>query len=114
MLDRIRWYFAEIVVPKYIPVAIMAALSALGTFMVAHAGVLEKWGITYGTWPIIWGTAIPSGQVIVVELDTLSKGAAAALAALVGILIVAIQHHATGNTGVSGGRREQDPPAPKA
>lgn len=117
MLDRIRWYFAEIILPKYVPVAIMAFLSALGTFMVAHADILEKYGVTYGIWPINWPVA-PTGPVIVVELDTLSKAGVAALTAFIGILIVAIQHHTTGGAKneVVGGKRETDPPAipPKA
>lgn len=110
MIDRIKWYLIEVVAPKYIPVAILAALSALGTFMVAHADVLEKYGVTYGVWPIAWPVA-PTGPVIVIELDTLSKAGAAALAAGVAILIVAIQHHTTGTPTVVGGKRETDPPA---
>lgn len=115
MIDRIKWYLIEVVAPKYIPVAILAALSALGTFMVAHADVLEKYGITYGIWPLNWPVA-PTGPVIVIELDTLSKAAVAALVALLGIVIVAIQHHVTGTPIVVGGKRETDPPAvtPKA
>lgn len=110
MVDRIKWYLAEVVLPKYIPVAILAALSALGTFMVAHADVMQKYGVTYGLWPLPW-TVPPSGHVIVIELDTFSKGVAALVAAGVAMIIVAIQHHLTGTPTVVGGRRAIDPPA---
>lgn len=79
--------------------------------MAAHAGMLEQYGITYGTWPIHWPTT-PTGPVIVLELDTLGAKAIAAVAALAAVAIRAAQHHTTSDgTPLAGGQREDDPPA---
>lgn len=90
MFDQIKWYFVQIGLKKYVPMGIMAAVASLGMIMAAHAGMLEKWGVTYGTWPISW-PQVPSGPVIVVELDTLSKAAIAWVGAFVAIALRAIQ-----------------------
>lgn len=89
---------------------LMAALASLGALMMAHAGMLEKWGITYGTWPINFGIA-PSGNCIVIELDTLSKATIAGIGSLVAMTMAAAQHHTTGIPTVPGGQRATDPPA---
>ena len=110
MLEKIKWYVVEIGIKKYGPVGVMAGMAALGTFLAAHAGMLEQWGVTYGTWPLHITTP-PSGQVILIELDTTSQAVIALVASLAAMAIRAGQHHATGTTAVEGGNRAGDPPA---
>jgi len=95
MWDNLKTYLIELGVKKYLPIGVMAGMAALGTFLAAHAGVLEQYGITYGNWPLNFGTA-PTGPCIVIELDTLSASAITALAGLAAIAIRAMQHHTTG------------------
>lgn len=113
MFDEIKWYFVNIGLKKYVPMGVMAALASFGALMAAHAGMLEKWGITYGNWPIDFGTA-PTGSCIVVELDTLSKAAIAGIGSLVAMAMAAAQHHTlpSGSPTIAGGQRASDPPSP--
>jgi hypothetical protein len=98
MWDTLKTYLMEMGIKKYLPIAVMAGFSALGGLMLAHAGVLEQYGVTYGNWPFHWPVGQePSGNVILIELDTLSKAAITGIAALIGILIRAAQHHSTGS-----------------
>ena len=110
MLEQLKWYLVNIGLKKYVPMGVMAALASFGAIMAAHAGMLEQWGITYGNWPINFGTS-PSGPCIVVELDTLSKAAIAGIGSLVAMAMAAAQHHTTGTPVVVGGARATDPPA---
>jgi len=112
MWDQIKWYLINVGLKKYAPIGAMAALATLGTFMAAHAGMLEQWGITYGVWPLHWPTP-PTGAVIVVELDTLSKAAIAAITTIVAVAFRAAEHHTLGTPVVPGGARATDPPAPE-
>ena len=96
MIDKIKWYLINVGLNKYLPMAGMAAITALGTFMAAHAGVLEQYGVTFGNWPLVWPIGQePSGHVILIELDTLSTASATAAIALVTMLWSAAQHHIT-------------------
>jgi hypothetical protein len=114
MIDKLKWYFAEVVLPKYVPVAVLSGLGYVVAFMVSHASFLEPYGITTGQWPLKMDA--PSGMVTLIEWATLGTKTGAVLAILIPTLIVAIQHHVTGAPVVPGGRREEDPPAsvPKA
>lgn len=94
MIEKLKTYVLTVALNKYLPMAGMAAIAALGTFLAAHQGMLEPWGITYGTWPLSWATT-PTGPCIVIELDTLSAKAFAGVAALVVAIIAGIQHHTT-------------------
>ena len=97
MIDSIKTYLIQAGVKKYLPMAVLGGMTALGTFMAAHAGVLEQWGVTYGTWPLQWATGqIPSGPVILVELDTLNASLIVLLSGLVAMILRATQHHTTG------------------
>lgn len=97
MIEQLKWYLVNVGLKKYVPVGAMAALAALGTFMAAHAGVLEQYGVTYGTWPFVWPAGqAPSGPCLLVEMDTLSKAAIAGIFALVAVLTRATEHHAVG------------------
>jgi hypothetical protein len=99
MFDNIKWYLVNLGIKKYVPMGIMAAVAALGTFMAAHAGMLEQYGVTYGLWPLIWPAGQdPSGPCILIELDTLSTATITAVAGLAAILIRVAQHHTTGTT----------------
>lgn len=109
MLENLKWYLVNLGMKKYVPMGIMAAIASFGALMAAHAGMLEQWGITYGNWPISFGTA-PSGPCIVIEMDTLSKAAITGIASLITMAFAAVQHHTTGTPTVPGGQRATDPP----
>jgi hypothetical protein len=112
MTEKIKWYFFEIVLKKYGPIGITAALTAIGTYLAAHAGVLEQYGVTYGNWPLHWNPGQdPSGHVILIELDTLGAAAYTAIIAAIAVLIRAIQQHTTGTPMFTGGTRAGDPPS---
>lgn len=108
MLERLKWYLVEVILPKYVPVGVLAAVSYAVAFLLSHASWFEKYGITTGTWPL--KMEAPSGIVTLIEWDTLKVTGGAAIAALVAVAIVAIQHHTTGAPTVPGGKRETDPP----
>jgi hypothetical protein len=115
MMEKIKWYLVQVGLKKYAPVGAMAGLGALGTFMTAHAGLLEKYGVTYGIWPFTWTPGQePTGPCILVELDTLSAAATTAIVALVTMAIRAGEHHTIGAITppipVAGGIRAGDPP----
>lgn len=115
MLEKVKWYFVNIGIKKYAPIGAMAALGALGTFMAAHAGILEQYGVTYGIWPFTWNPGQePSGACILVELDTLSKAAITAIIAAATIAVRAAEHHTIGAVTppqpLPGGDRAGDPP----
>lgn len=94
MLETIKEYLIQVGLKKYAPIAAMAGLTALGTFMAAHAGMLESWGVTYGNWPFVWPTGSePSGPCILIELDTTSTAAIAALVGLVTMMMRGTEHH---------------------
>jgi hypothetical protein len=100
MLDQLKSYLLTIGVQKYAPMAIMSGVAALGTLMMAHSGMLEQWGVTYGVWPFAWPVGQePSGPCILIELDTLSTATIALVVATVTAIIRATQHHTTGNPG---------------
>jgi hypothetical protein len=97
MWQTIKIYLAQTALSKYLPMGVMAGLSTLGFFMAAHAGLLEKYGITYGAWPFQWSpNQSPTGPCILIELDTFSTSAITLLASLFAIVLRAIQHHTTG------------------
>lgn len=113
MIEQIKWYLTNVALKKYIPMAVMAAIAWFVTYLAAHSGLLEQYGVTVHNWPFVWPTGQePTGPCILLELDTLGTKAIAGIAALAAIAIRAAQHHATsdGNP-VAGGRREEDPPA---
>lgn len=94
MIDKLKDYLVNAVLTKYAPMGAMAALAALGTFMAAHAGMLEQYGVTYGDWlDLIKMPTQPSGPCLLIEMDTLSKAAIAGIIAAVGIIMRATEHH---------------------
>lgn len=112
MWEQIKFYAIQYGLKKYAPMAAMGGLAALGTFAAAHAGMLEQWGVTYGSWPFSWPSGnAPSGPCILIELDTTSTAAIAALTALATVVFRATQQHTTGTPVVQGGERIDDPPA---
>lgn len=115
MLEQLKWYFVNVGIKKYAPVAAMSGLAALGTLLAAHAGALEQWGVNYiADWTPTWLTThAVSGPVLLIELDTTSTAAIAALIAVITLMSRAGEHHvATAITPpVTGGQRASDPPA---
>lgn len=115
MLEKVKTYFVE-VVGKYVGPKVMAALmSGVVAFIVAHQEFMEKMGVTYyAAFDGIFHGTPPTGQVLIVEFDTLGKWGAAML--IVGFTAAwsLFQHHAVATvTGApqSGDKREE-PPAP--
>jgi hypothetical protein len=106
MWDNLKTYLLTVGLEKYLPVAMLSLVAALGTFMAAHAGMLQQFGVTYGTWPVAFTTP-PSGPCIVVELDTMSSASIALIVSLVSVIIRASQHHISQAT-------DKLPDAPKA
>lgn len=112
-MDSLKTYLIEVVLKKLGPTAAAAGISALFGLLAAHQGLLEAWGITFGTWPLAWTTP-PSGHVIVIELDTISTGLLTLLAAGAAAFVAASQHHVTAAvTGApQSGDLRQAPPLP--
>ena len=97
MLENIKTYLLEVGIKKYAPVLMMSAMTALGTLMAAHAGMLESWGVNYvASWSTDWLTTHTiSGPVLLIELDTTSTAAIAAVIGLMALLSRAGEHHVT-------------------
>lgn len=96
MFDSLKTWVIEVAFKKLGPTAAAAGISALFGLLAAHQGLLETWGITFGTWPLSWASGQqPSGHIILIELDTISTAAIALLAAGVSALLAAAAHHTT-------------------
>lgn len=98
MLDQAKYYLINVGIKKYAPVAMMSGMAALGTLLAAHAGMLEQWGVNYiASWDPTWLTnhAI-SGPILLIELDTTSTAAIAAVIGLITLLSRAGEHHTIG------------------
>lgn len=116
MIDQIKYYLIQVGLKKYTPVAVMSVLTSLGTLFMAHEGMLESWGVNYipdlsqlARW---MATHPTSGPGFLVELDTTSTAAIAAIIGLITLMSRAGEHHTIGATNrVEGGRRPDDPPA---
>lgn len=93
-MDDLKTWLIEVVLKKVGPTAAAAGISALFGLLAAHQGLLEAWGITFGTWPLSWASgSAPSGHVILIELDTISTGLLTLVAAGAAALVAASQHH---------------------
>lgn len=96
MFEKLKWYALNVGMNKYLPMGAMAALAWLGTFMMAHAGILEQYGVTYGIWPMAWPAGQePSGAIILIELDTFKVKVVGWIIAGLTIVFSAMQHHTT-------------------
>lgn len=95
MIDKLKEYLVQVGLQKYTPMFTQGVAVAMAALWAAQQGMLEHFGVTYGIWPIAWGTA-PTGPVIVIELDTMSKATIAALSGLVVTWMRFNQHHTTG------------------
>lgn len=114
-MENIKTYMAEVIVRKMAPAAIASAVAAAGTFLLAHASELEKYGITYyPDFAGVFSGTTPSGNVLIVEFDTLQKGLALVLVALVGAFMAWTTHHtvATVTGAPQSGDKRVEPPQP--
>lgn len=94
-MSALKSYLLEVGLKKLVPAFIKGALAASLAFLAAHANQLQTWGITSGTWPLIWAPGqAPTGHVILIELDTLSASAIVLLPGLAISILALIQHHA--------------------
>lgn len=112
-------YAVEVVLRKIGPAAAASAISTVLALLAAHQGLLEAWGITFGVWPLHWNSGQdPSGQVILIELDTISKVGLTTIMGLIVAAITAAGHHTTalvvGNPQSGGLRSTDKAPAPPA
>ena len=126
MIDTIKTYFTEVVAKNVAPKVSAALISAGITFLIAHQEFMAQMGITfYPNFDGKWMGAAPTGQLLVIEFDTLGKWGAAGLVVLATTAWAFFQHHAVATvTGapqsgdkrigdavpVAGGARESDPP----
>lgn len=124
-LDKLKTYLVEVVMKNVGPKVISSLISMGLVFLAAHQDLMEKIGITY--YPNFdgkWSGAMPTGQLITVEIATLQIWGAAALGAGVITLVAFFQHHTvatvtgspqsgdkreTPSQPVEGGNRETDP-----
>lgn len=125
-MDTLKTWFVEVACKNVAPKVTTALLSAVVTFLIAHQEFMEQMGITfYPSFDGTWHGAAPTGQLIVVELDTLGKWGAAMLIVGITALWAILQHHTVATvTGTSqigdkreaidqplaGGNRPNDPP----
>lgn len=115
MLENLKTYFVEVIVKKYAPTLITTAVASGLALLATHQGMLESWGVTFGSWPMAWPHGQePTGQVILIELDTFKTMAGAGLVTVITLAMAAIQHHGTAvveGTPQSGDvRQTQTPP----
>lgn len=93
-LEKVKIYAVEVILKKMGPAAIASAISAFLALLAANQGLLESWGITFGIWPFHWPPgAEPSGQVILIELDTISKVGLTVVSSLLVALVAGANHH---------------------
>jgi len=107
--QKLKIYLVEVVLKRVSPAAFAAFIASAGAFYAAHKELLEKWGVTYGNWPIPGFDA--SGPVIIIELDTVNAALWALVSALAtGVIIFGWHHTSAAVTGKpqSGGQRATD------
>lgn len=124
-MDWIETYLIEVVGKNLIPKVAAAAIAAAVGWLLSHAGMLEAWGVTTGTWPLHW-TSEPTGPVTVIEWDTLTVAGGAGLMGLLTLIAGIVMHHGkatvagtpqsgdlrkTPDVPLSGGNRAGDTPA---
>lgn len=91
-----KTYLVEVLIKKVGPVAAASLVSTLMALLAAHQGLLENWGITFGQYPLTFTNGqVPSGPVILIELDTLSSFALSIIAPLIVSLFALGVHHTT-------------------
>ncbi len=95
-MDKLKTWLVEVVVNKVSPQVVTALIAYLVAFMGAHEEMLQKLGITfYGNFTGVWDGPMPTGQVIVVELDTLHVYGGVLLATGIAAIWALLQHHGT-------------------
>lgn len=114
MVDKIKTYFIEVVLKNVAPKVSNAVIAGVLTFLVAHQEFMEKMGITYySAFTGVFRGTPPTGQILVVEFDTLGKWGALMLIAGATAAWAFFQHHAVATvTGApqSGDKREASVP----
>jgi len=95
MLDKIKDYIFNVALKRYVPIATMAGIGALGTLLAAHQGLLESWGVNYiADWSSAWLNAHQiTGPVLLIELDTTSTAVIALVIGLATFASRAVEHH---------------------
>lgn len=116
MIDKLKTYGVEVLLKSVGPKVAAGIVSALVTMLAAHQQLMEKLGVTYyAAFDGKWSGAPPTGQLITIELDTLTKWGAIALVAGVTFLISVVQHHTVATvtgTSQSGDMRKVDVAVP--
>lgn len=114
-VDKLKTWLVEVVLKNVAPKVSNALIAGGITFFIAHQEFMEQMGITYypnfiGT----WSGAVPSGRLLVIEIDTLGVWGGAMLIMGATAIWALFQHHAVATvTGApqSGDKRIQ-PPVP--
>ena len=84
MIDDIKIYFAEVVMKKLVPMAVVGGFTALCALLAAHHDMLSKFGVDYDS----------QARTIDISLDILSNWMIVALGALVTSGMALVKHHA--------------------
>jgi len=94
-MESIKDYLLSVGLKKYAPTVMLSVMGALGTLLVAHEGLLEPWGVNYiASWNAAWLATHPiSGPILLIELDTTSTAAIAAVVGLITLWSRATEHH---------------------
>lgn len=111
LVQKAKLYALDVGVKHLGPAAFASLVSTAFALLAAHQGLLESWGITWGTWPLSWPAGQdPSGQVILIELDTLGKMGLAAVLTAVGSLSTLAAHHGNQAINTALGTGAENPP----
>lgn len=111
ILQNAKTYLLEVGVKRLGPAVLASLVSSGMAFLAAHQGLLDSWGISFGQWPNCWNPADPpTGYVILIDLDILSKFALASIVALFfGAGALAAHHGAQAINAVAGAGAEAPP-----
>lgn len=94
MFDKVKTYFVEVVMKSVGPKVVSSVISMGLIFLAAHQDLMEQMGITY--YPNFdgkWSGAMPTGQLITIEIATLKVWGAAMLGMAVVAIVAIVQHH---------------------
>lgn len=93
-MEKIKTYLVEVVLRNVGPKVAASVVSALVALLAAHQQLMEKMGVTYySNFSGTWSGQAPTGQLITIELDTLSKWGAIAFVGALTLIWSIIQHH---------------------
>jgi len=96
MIDNMKTWIVEVAIKNVGPKVVSSLISMGLVFLAAHQDLMEQMGVTY--YPDFngkWSGAMPTGQLITVEISTLKVWGALALGSGVMALVALFMHHGT-------------------